>query len=61
MSEEQIHAEINELKGKLTGNLFEDGETQQKIYELKKQLQPEIEENPELDNYDDEDCLYCGS
>tara|TARA_B100000508_G_C11465858_1_gene282495 strand:+ start:42977 stop:43162 length:186 start_codon:yes stop_codon:yes gene_type:complete len=61
MSEEQIHAEIKTLQGQLTGNLFEDGETQQKIYELKKQLQPEIEENPELDNYDDEGCLYCGS
>ena len=61
MSEDQIHSEIKELQGQLTGNLFEDGETQQKIYELKKQLQPEIEENPELDNYDDEGCLYCGS
>lgn len=61
MSEDQIHSEIKELQGQLTGNLFEDGETQQKIYELKKQLQPEIEANPELDNYDDEGCLYCGS
>ncbi len=61
MSEAQIHSEIKSLQGQLTGNLFEDGETQQKIYELKKQLQPEIEENPELDNYDDEGCLYCGS
>jgi hypothetical protein len=61
MSEDQIHAEISSLKSQLTGDLFKDGDTQQKIYELKKQLQPEIEANPELDNYDDEDCLYCGS
>lgn len=61
MTEEKIMGEIQELKGKLTGNIFEDGELQQKIYELKKQLRPEIEENPELDNFDDEDCLYCGS
>lgn len=62
MNEETIHEEIKTLKTKLTGNLFEDGETQQAIYELKKQLQPEIEEQPELDNYEDEDgCLYCGS
>lgn len=62
MTEAEIHAEIAQLKTKLTGNLFEDGETQQAIYELKKQLQPEIELQPELDNYDDEDgCLYCGS
>lgn len=61
MSEEQIHTEISALKSQLTGDLFKDGDTQQKIYELKRQLQPEIEANPELDNYDDEDCLYCGS
>jgi hypothetical protein len=55
-----IKEEIEQLKGMLTGNLFEDGETMQKIYELKKQLNPEIETNPELD--DDEDiCLFCGS
>lgn len=61
MTEENIMGEIQELKGKLTGNIFEDGELQQKIYELKKQLRPEIEENPELDDFDDEGCLYCGS
>ena len=61
MNEEAIHEQIKALKTKLTGNLFEDGETQQAIYELKKQLQPEIEENPELDNYDEDGCLYCGS
>lgn len=62
MTDTDIHEEIKTLKAKLTGNLFEDGDTQQAIYELKKQLQPEIELQPELDNYDDEDgCLYCGS
>ncbi|MDX1651218.1 MAG: hypothetical protein R3277_01925 [Brumimicrobium sp.] len=61
MNEESILKEIDSLKTKLTGNLFEGGEVQQQIYELKKQLRPEIENNPELDNFDDEDCLYCGS
>lgn len=61
MDEQQVLARIQELKGKLTGNLFEDGEFQQEIYELKKQLRPEIETQPELDDFDDEDCLYCGS
>ena len=61
MTEEKLMGEIQELKGQLTGNIFEDGEIQQKIYELKKQLRPEIEENPELDDFDDEGCLYCGS
>lgn len=61
MTEEKIMADIRELQGKLTGNIFEDGEVQQQIYELKKQMRPEIEENPELDDFDDEGCLYCGS
>ncbi len=61
MNEQEIHEQIKALKTQLTGNLFEDGETQQAIYELKKQLQPEIEAHPELDNYDEDGCLYCGS
>ena len=56
---EEIKAEIAQLKTQLTGNLFDDIETQQKIYELKKQLNPEIVEHPELD--DDDECLSCGS
>ena len=56
---EEIKSEIAQLKTQLTGNLFDDIETQQKIYELKKQLNPEIVEHPELD--DDDECLSCGS
>lgn len=56
-----IKEQIEELKGMLTGNIFEDGELMQKIYELKKQLKPEIVDNPELDDDDLEECLYCGS
>jgi hypothetical protein len=56
-----IEEQIEQLKAKLTGNIFEDGELMQKIYELKKQLNPEIENNPELDDNDLEECLYCGS
>lgn len=55
-----IKEQIEELKAKLTGNIFEDGELMMEIYNLKKQLNPEIETNPEAD--DDEDgCLFCGS
>lgn len=57
MSEEQIKQKIKELKETLSGNLFEDMETQQEIYNLKKQLNPEIVDNPELD--DDEGCISC--
>ena len=56
-----IEEQIEQLKAKLTGNIFEDGELMMEIYNLKKQLNPEIESNPELDNDDLEDCLYCGS
>ena len=56
-----IEEQIAELKALLTGDLFQDGDLMQKIYELKKQLNPEIENNPELDNDDLEECLYCGS
>ena len=38
ITEDAIKQEIAELKTKLTGNIFEDGETMQAIYELKKQL-----------------------
>lgn len=56
-----IEEQITELKALLTGDLFQDGDLMQKIYELKKQLNPEIENNPELDDDDLEECLYCGS
>ena len=56
---EQIEQQISALKAQLTGDLFSDIETQQEIYELKKQLNPEIESHPEQD--DDDGCLYCGS
>lgn len=55
-----IEEQITELKAKLTGNIFEDGELMMEIYNLKKQLNPEIENNPRADD-DIEDCLYCGS
>jgi hypothetical protein len=60
-TEDAIKQEIAELKTKLTGNLFEDGETMQAIYELKKQLNPEIEFNPSMEDEDEDGCLYCGS
>jgi hypothetical protein len=57
MSEEQIRQQIAEYKNVLTGNIFQDGEVMQKIYELKKQLNPRIELHPEED--DDEGCINC--
>ncbi len=56
--EDLIRKNIAKMKATLTGDLFQDMETQQKIYELKVQLNPEIVENPELD---EEECLSCGS
>lgn len=58
-TEIEIKNEIEQLRALLTGNLFEDGDIQQKIYDLKKELNPRIVEHPEED--DDEGCLNCGS
>lgn len=60
MSETETLNKIAELQASLTGSLFDDMEAQQTIYELKKSLKPEIEENPELDDFGGE-CLSCGS
>lgn len=57
--EEYAKDQIKKLKSQLTGNLLEDGELQQEIYELKKILNPRIENNPEEDT--DDFCLNCGS
>ena len=43
----EIKEQIEALKAKLTGDLFQDGELMMEIYNLKKQLNPEIETNPE--------------
>lgn len=59
MTEAEIKDKIAALKAKLTGNIFEDGEIQQEIYELKKILNPRIEEHPEED--EDDSCEACGS
>jgi len=55
-----IKQQIEELKSFLTGDLFADGDILQKIYELKKELNPEIETNPEADE-DFGECEACGS
>lgn len=56
---EQIERKIEQLKSQLTGNLIKDGTIHQDIYQLKKLLNPRIEEHPEEDT--DDSCLNCGS
>jgi hypothetical protein len=60
MDDEAIKEKIKNLQSELTGDIFTDGSIMQEIYDLKKKLNPEIENNPESDQ-DDEGCLYCGS
>jgi hypothetical protein len=59
---EELKTKIDELRSTLTGNLFADMETQQEIYELKKQLSAlqgiTIEEYEANDDYI---CENCGS
>ena len=59
MTEKDIKQEIKRLRSKLTGEMFKDMKTHQEIYDLKRILNPEIVNNPELDQ--DEECLACGS
>ena len=58
MNGSEINAEIRRLRDTLTGDLLDDMETHQKIYELKKILNPDIVANPQLD---DDECISCGS
>lgn len=62
MNEEQLKLKIDELRSTLTGNLFADMETQQEIYNLKKELAKEqgitIEQYEANDDYA---CENCGS
>jgi len=58
MNGSEIIAEIRTLKDTLTGDLLNDMETHQKIYELKKILNPDIVANPQLD---EDECISCGS
>jgi hypothetical protein len=59
MNEEALQSQIAELRTKLVGDIFQDGEVQMQIYELKKQLNPVIELEPEMDH--DDECLSCGA
>jgi hypothetical protein len=59
MNEEAIQEQILALRTKLVGDIFKDGDVQMEIYELKKQLNPVIESQPELD--EDDECLSCGA
>ena len=55
---EKLQRQIEEMKTQLTGNLFDDMELHNQIYELKKLINPEIVNNPESDQ---EECLSCGA
>lgn len=59
---EELKQKIDELRSTLIGDLFADMETQQEIYELKKQLSAlqgiTIEEYEANDDYF---CENCGS
>lgn len=54
----KLQRQIEEMKAQLSGNLFDDMELHNQIYELKKLINPEIVNNPEQDL---DECLYCGS
>ena len=62
MQEQELKSKIDELRATLTGDLFADMETQQEIYELKKQVS--VLQGITIDEYDANDdyfCENCGS
>jgi len=54
----KLQRQIDEMKAQLSGNLFDDMELHNQIYELKKLINPEIVNNPEQDL---DECEACGS
>ena len=62
MNEQELKSKIDQLRSTLTGDLFGDMETQQEIYELKKQVS--ALQGITIDEYDANDdyvCENCGS
>lgn len=62
MQEQELKSKIDELRATLTGDLFTDMETQQQIYEVKKELS--ALQGITIDEYDANDdyvCENCGS
>ena len=53
-----MQEKIDELKKRLTGNLYDDMDIHNEIYEIKKQMNPEIVNNPQQDQ---DECETCGS
>lgn len=53
-----MQEKIDELKKQLTGNLYDDMDIHNEIYQIKKQMNPEIVNNPQQDQ---DDCEACGS
>lgn len=60
MTEEQIDHKIEELKGQLVGDMFQDMDLQQQIMDLKRQKSEMISPTVRPDNSDFE-CVGCGS
>lgn len=57
MEEQELKSKIDDLRATLTGDLFTDMETQQEIYELKKQLS--VLQGITIEEYDANDDYVC--
>jgi hypoxanthine-guanine phosphoribosyltransferase len=58
-TDDEIRADIEAQKLLIVNDIFKDGEVRERIYNLKKELNPRIELHPEED--EDDDCEACGS
>lgn len=61
MTKEEIKAEITTLESQLVGNMFEDMDTQEQIYGLKRQLNEFEAPTKERPDDSDFECIGCGS
>ena len=59
--EKSIENQIQQLKEQLTGNMFKDMDTQQKIRELQKNIAIKKQPLPERPRDSDFECFNCGS
>jgi len=61
MTQEELKVEIETLENQLVGDMFQDMDTQEKIYSLKRQLNEFEEPTKERPDDSEFECVGCGS
>ncbi len=61
MTQEELKTEISSLEDTLTGDMFQDMDTQEQIYSLKRQLNEFEAPTKERPDDSEFECIGCGS